>query len=188
MRFNKWKHSLSQDLTQLQDWNLYHFLGTMHGDVIKWKHFPRYWPFVRGIHRSPVNSPHKGRWRGALMFALIWAWINGWINNHEAGNLRLNRGPLWRHSNGTSLAMCCGLFCGLLLVKFTNNLQVHNDTFAWHYGNNMVVTGPKQIKAQLNLYIYILWKTVYCMFVTSFWNLSAELQKWGSQWLNNSTQ
>ena len=37
-------------------------------DVIKWKHFPRYWPFVRGIHRSPVNSPHKGKWRGALMF------------------------------------------------------------------------------------------------------------------------
>ena len=31
-----------------------------HDDVIKWKHFPRYWPFVRRIHRSPVNSPHKG--------------------------------------------------------------------------------------------------------------------------------
>ena len=30
-------------------------------DVIKWKYFPRYWPFVRGIHRSPVNSPHKGQ-------------------------------------------------------------------------------------------------------------------------------
>ena len=30
-------------------------------DVIKWNHFPRYWPFVRGIHRSPVNSPHKGQ-------------------------------------------------------------------------------------------------------------------------------
>ena len=24
----------------------------LYGDVIKWKHFPRYWPFVRGIHRS----------------------------------------------------------------------------------------------------------------------------------------
>ena len=24
----------------------------VHDDVIKWKHFPRYWPFVRGIHRS----------------------------------------------------------------------------------------------------------------------------------------
>ena len=23
-----------------------------HDDVIKWKHFPRYWPFMRGIHRS----------------------------------------------------------------------------------------------------------------------------------------
>ena len=32
-----------------------------HDDVIKWKHFPRYWSFVRGIHRSPVNSPHKGQ-------------------------------------------------------------------------------------------------------------------------------
>ena len=32
-----------------------------HDDVIKWKHFPRYWPFVRGIHRSPVNFPHKGQ-------------------------------------------------------------------------------------------------------------------------------
>ena len=28
-------------------------------DVIKWKHFPRYWPFVWGIHRSPVNSLHN---------------------------------------------------------------------------------------------------------------------------------
>ena len=46
-------------------------------DVIKWKHFQRYWPFVRGIHRSPVNSPHKGQWRGALMFSLIGAGING---------------------------------------------------------------------------------------------------------------
>ena len=59
-----------------------------HDDVIKWKHFPRYWPFVRGIHRSPVNSPHKGQWRGALMFSLISARINGWVNNREAGDLR----------------------------------------------------------------------------------------------------
>ena len=60
--------------------------GCIHDDVIKWKHFPRYWPFVRGIHRSPVNSPHKGQWRGALMFTLICARINGWVNNREAGD------------------------------------------------------------------------------------------------------
>ena len=59
-----------------------------HDDVIKWKHFPRYWPFVRGIHRSPVNSPHKRQWRGALMFSLICVWMNGWVNNRQAGDMR----------------------------------------------------------------------------------------------------
>ena len=62
-----------------------------HDDVIKWKHFLRYWPFVRGIHRSPVNSPHKGQWCRALMFSLICIWINGWVNNAEAGDLRCYR-------------------------------------------------------------------------------------------------
>ena len=60
-----------------------------------WRHkmecFPRYWPFVRGIHRSPVNSLHKGQWRGALMFSLICAWIIGWVNNRKAGDLRRHR-------------------------------------------------------------------------------------------------
>ena len=63
----------------------------VHDDVIKWKHFPRYWPFVRGIHRSPVNSLHEGQWRGALMFSLIYAWINAQVNNREAGDLRRYR-------------------------------------------------------------------------------------------------
>ena len=66
-------------------------LEKIHDDVIKWKHFPRYWPFVRGIHRFPVNSPHKYQWRGALMFSLICVWINGWVNNREAGDLRRYR-------------------------------------------------------------------------------------------------
>ena len=40
----------------------------------------------------PVNSPHKGQWRGVLMFSLICVWINGWVNNRESGYLRRNRG------------------------------------------------------------------------------------------------
>ena len=74
-----------------------------------WRHqmetFSRNRPFVRGIHRGPVNSPHKGQWRAALMFSLIYVWINGWVNNREAGVLRRYRGhydvsvmekrPLW---------------------------------------------------------------------------------------------
>ena len=55
----------------------------IHDDVFKWKHFPRYWPFVRGIPRS--------LWHGALMFSLICAWINGWVNNREADDLRRHR-------------------------------------------------------------------------------------------------
>ena len=62
--------------------------SSFHDDVIKWKHFTCYWPFVRGIHRSPVNSPYKGQWRGALVFSLICAWMRSWVNNREAGDLR----------------------------------------------------------------------------------------------------
>ena len=60
-------------------------------DVIKWKHFQRYRPFVRGILRWPVNSSRKGQWRGALVFSLIHAWTNGWANNRDAGDLRRHR-------------------------------------------------------------------------------------------------
>ena len=76
--------------THRYSWQLLCFIGRglYHNDVIKWKHFPRCWPFVRGIHRSPVNSPHKGQWCGALMFSLICGCINGWVNNREAGDLR----------------------------------------------------------------------------------------------------
>ena len=68
-----------------------HLVLSFHDDVVKWKHFPRHWPFVREIHRSPVNFPHKGQWRGALMFYSICAFINGWVNNGEAGDLRRHR-------------------------------------------------------------------------------------------------
>ena len=64
------------------------FKATYHDDVNKWKLFPRYWPFVRGIHRSPVNSPHQGQWRWALTFYLICAWASRWVNNRETGDLR----------------------------------------------------------------------------------------------------
>ena len=76
-------------LTQQEKIYFHYLLGTViNDDVIKWKHFPRYWPFVQGIHRSPVNSPYKGQWHGALIFCLICVWINGWVSNGEAGDLR----------------------------------------------------------------------------------------------------
>ena len=74
------------------EWTSIQHGDASHDDVIKWKHFPRYWPFIRGIHWSPVNSPHQGQWLGALMFSLICVWINAWVNNREAGDLRRHRG------------------------------------------------------------------------------------------------
>ena len=63
-------------------------VSAFHDDVINWKHFPRYWPFVWGIHCSPANSPHKGQCCGALMFSMTCAWTISWSNNGDAGDLR----------------------------------------------------------------------------------------------------
>ena len=84
-----------------------------HADVIKWKHFLRYWSFVRGSHRSLVNSPHKGQWRGALMFSLICQWTHGWVNNRGAGDLR-------RH---------CAHY-DVIVIKWIPHLQL-NPTNSW---------------------------------------------------------
>ena len=83
-------HSPESNFTSAHELNPWYAFRdyTFHDDVIKWKHFQCYWPFVQGIHRSPVNSLRKGQWRGALMFSLICVWINGWVNNREAGGLR----------------------------------------------------------------------------------------------------
>ena len=58
--------------------------GQPHDDVIKWKHFPRDWPFVReftGYRRIPLTKASH---------AELW-WINGSVKNREAGDLRRHR-------------------------------------------------------------------------------------------------
>ena len=44
-----------------------------------------------GIHRSPVDSSHKGQWRGTLSFSLICAWTNHLTNNRDADDLKRHR-------------------------------------------------------------------------------------------------
>ena len=39
-----------------------------HDDVIKWEHFPCYWPFVREIHWWPVDSPQMPVTRSFAVF------------------------------------------------------------------------------------------------------------------------
>ena len=86
-----------------------------HDDLIKWKHFRvSYWPFARGIHRSSVNSPYKGQWRGTLMFSLVCACRNGWVNNRDDGDLRRHR----THYDVT--AMCKGIPGGFPAQRVSN--------------------------------------------------------------------
>ena len=85
---------------QIKGTNRKYLLSRFHDMVASWQrnaswwrhymHFPRYWPFVREIQRSPVNSPHKGQWCGSLLFSLICAWTNGWFNKWYIGDLRRN--------------------------------------------------------------------------------------------------
>ena len=60
------------------------FLIKIYDDIIKWKHFSRYYPF-EGNPRSPVDSTQKGKWCGTLIFSLICAW------RRDAGDLRRHR-------------------------------------------------------------------------------------------------
>ena len=110
------------------------YLVLNHDDVIEWKNCPRYWPFVRGIHRSPVNSPHKGQRRGGLMFSLICTWINVWVNNCEAGDLRSHRA----HYDVTVMSSVKNSIDQVqqsaVIISFAHNV---NNEFATKYNMNI---------------------------------------------------
>ena len=69
----KTKHSTELAVTESIDRVLLN-IDNKH-DVIEWKHFPRYWPFVRGIQWSPVNSS------GAELWCFLWS-----VYNWDAGD------------------------------------------------------------------------------------------------------
>ena len=100
-----------------------------------WRHqmeaFPHYWPFVKGIHRSPADSPHKGQWRGVLMFSLICAEINGWgwANSREAGDLR-------RHRAHYNVTVVIRQGAWQLLIKFSKLDIIYIYETNYHYIDN----------------------------------------------------
>ena len=118
------------------------FSSISHDDVIKWKHFSRYWPFVRGTRRSPVNSPHKGQWGGALLFSLVCTWINGWVNNREAGDLR-------RHRAHCDVIV---MFSKLTATRFPSLLAyvVARSLWKWTPGNPVWLRADKPSLIRIN--------------------------------------
>ena len=81
-----------ETIKRVKDW---------HEDVIKWKHFPRYWTFARGIHQSPVNSPHKGQC--AELWYFLWSAPEQPVEETiETPGFKTPSRSLWRHCYGLS--------------------------------------------------------------------------------------
>ena len=113
-----------------------------HDDVIKWKHFPRYWPFVRGIHRSPVNSPHKGPVTRSfdVFFDLR---LNKWLSKQSWGWwFETPSCSLWRPCNEGNVAsgehieawsntLCRRHFQRTSLNQNTSETWLHQSSFLW---------------------------------------------------------
>ena len=73
---NDVSHWLGANLALWLVWKCPEAFSLHHDDDITWKCFPHNWPFVRGIHWSPVDSPHKGPVIWALIFSLVFSWLN----------------------------------------------------------------------------------------------------------------
>ena len=69
-----------------------------------------HWPFVRGIHQWSLDSPHKGKWRRALMFSLMCTWTNGEANNGIAGDLRRHNVHVTLLTETVMIIMGCTIY------------------------------------------------------------------------------
>ena len=98
----------------------------IHDDVIKWKHFPRYWPFVRGIHRPPVNSrTQRPVTRSFDVFfdlhpnkRLSKQWWGWWFETPSC--------PLWRYCKDIIRFMTINKSCVILLWLYLSMARSMN--------------------------------------------------------------
>ena len=80
-----------------------HRLFLAHDDVIKWKHFPRYWHFCAG--NSPVSGEFPAQMPVTRSFDVFFDLrLIKWLSKHARGWWfeTLSR-PLWRHCNAQRL-------------------------------------------------------------------------------------
>ena len=129
-----------------------------------WRHpmetFPRHLPFVWGIHRSPVNSPHKGHCGGGLMFSFIYASTNSWANDGDAGDLRRHRA----HYDAIVMIQVCEkiLEAVKILCFFTADQFVQLQLHTHQIVNNVSVGWSMRNRFLLIVTTsYILWHNIW---------------------------
>ena len=116
-----------------------------HDDVIKWKTFSALLPICAGNSPVPVNSPHKGQLRGALMLSLISAWINGCVNNLEVGDLRCN-------PTHYDVIVMCITFKYILKFLSTCFAQNISNSLSWFVHANTPISSEPQRVVIFNCY------------------------------------
>ena len=135
-----WKHAFYEQICQTKEghWITRNFSYTSAANqfvrMTWWRHqmepFSALLALCAGNSPVPLNSPHKGQWRGGLMFSLIFAWINDWVNNREAGDLRRHRG---QYDVNVMIRRCVqsGYHCQFTVAYIDNYLRaIGNDMFA----------------------------------------------------------
>ena len=99
IRVDKWSAEMCRKASEIRKLKAmkYPITSKKYVQLAWWRHQMETFSALLAICAG--NSPHKGQWRGALMFFFtifdvvffICAWINGWVNNGEAGDLRRYR-------------------------------------------------------------------------------------------------
>ena len=113
--------------------------ASMRNNLTWWRHQMETFSALLAIcaGNSPVNSPHKGQWRGALMFSLICARINGWVNNRETGDLS-------RHRAHYDVIVMNTMNCSITIKNPMENNSIWNErATAWPYsvlGHKVLLT------------------------------------------------
>ena len=90
-----------------------------------------------GEFTGPVNSPHKGQWRGALMFSLICTRIKGWINNVKAGDLRRYRTHYDAIVMQATYLLCDNSYCCVTSVLL--EFQARDDIALFYFGLHAII-------------------------------------------------
>ena len=128
------------------------------------KHFPYYWSFVRGIHRSTVDSPYKGHWRG-LWCVLLDISQNKQLDTHwSCRRFETLWCSLWRHRNVSSVnhqpfgalirkAEVCGTFC-LHVTSSNGNISRVTGHLCGEFTGHRWIPGTKASDAELWCFLW----------------------------------
>ena len=104
------------------------------GDVMTWKGFPHYWPFVGGIERWPMDSFHKWQVMWTFdIFLLASVWTNCWKHNRRACELRHIDAHL------TSLRWAMNSFVTLKWNTRVITSDLYHLNGLWKYPNRWII-------------------------------------------------